>query len=126
MSNWKGSGKALVVDDDPLVRRTLERCLQMYGFDAVAAASGAEALDIFGEDPEQFVVVLLDLTMPGMDGDETLVGLRKLRDDVVAVLVSGYDEKEISRRFRTDMPQGLLKKPFRPRDLQAELEKILG
>lgn len=113
------------MDDDPLVRRTLERSLQMCGFEVSGAASGAEAVAIFAEAPHEFTVVLLDLTMPGMDGDETLIELRKHREDVVAVLVSGYDEKEVARRFRTDMPQGLLKKPFRPRDLKENLRLIL-
>ena len=125
MSDWKGSGRALVVDDDTLVRRTLERSLQLCGFEVSSAASGPEAIEIFAEAPQDFTVVLLDLTMPGMDGDETLIELRKLRPDVVAVLVSGYDENEISRRFRTDMPHGLLKKPFRPRDLKEKLRQIL-
>ena len=126
VSKWKGAGRVLVVDDEEMVRRTLERSLQSIGFDVDAATGGQEAVEIFSTSSESFVAVILDLTMPGMDGDATLAELRKIDPQVTAVVVSGFDEREIADRFQDQPPAGVLKKPFRPRDLRQKMHSILA
>lgn len=125
MDDWQGSGKALVVDDDALVRRTLERSLEHCGFDVLSADGGRRALELAAEHGDQLVAVLLDLNMPDMGGQETLKEMRKLYPDLTVILVSGYDEREVARRFHDDQPTAVLKKPFRPRELKAKLRAVL-
>ena len=79
---WHGRGLALVVDDEPSVRHVATRMLVSMGLDVETAASGAEAIEILGERPAAFTVVLLDLTMPGSRGDETYRDIRAIRADV--------------------------------------------
>ena len=71
-----GSGRVLIVDDEPAVRRVAGRMLHRLGYDAVEVDGGAAALALVREDPAQFAVVLLDLDMPGMDGRTCLRALR--------------------------------------------------
>ena len=115
----------MVVDDEAMVRRTLERSLQIYGFEVEVASGGREALEIFQRASSEMVAVLLDLTMPDMDGEETLKELRKIRPDVKVILVSGFDEQEIALRFRENPPSSVLKKPFRPRELKEKMYTLL-
>lgn len=125
LDKWQGSGKVLVVDDDALVRRTLERSLQLCGFDVRSAEGGHRALEIVGEEGHELVAVLLDLTMPDMDGYETLCEMRKLIPDLTVILVSGFGEREIAQRFRDQRPTAVLKKPFRPRELREKIRVVL-
>lgn len=88
------AGRVLVVDDEPLVRRTARRLLEKAGYAVVEASDGAEALERFRADPAAIDVVLLDLSMPRMSGDEAFAALRQVRGDVAVVLSSGYAPDE--------------------------------
>jgi two-component system cell cycle sensor histidine kinase/response regulator CckA len=110
---WHGRGLALVVDDEPSVRHVATRMLVSMGLEVVTASSGAEAIELFGERPESFSIVLLDLTMPGSRGDETFRELRGMRADVPIILMSGYSHQEASTLFEGEELAGFLQKPFR-------------
>ncbi len=116
----------LVVDDEETVRRVACRMLAVIGFEVRAAASGEEALEIFrAEGPEKFTAVLLDLTMPGMDGAETFSVMRSLEPDVCVLLMSGFNEQEATSRFTDLGLAGFMQKPFKPNTLRAKLRAIL-
>ncbi|MBN1434925.1 response regulator, partial [Candidatus Fermentibacterales bacterium] len=83
-------------------------------------------LDVFGENREDIRLVLLDMTMPHMSGDEAFLELRRLDPEVKVILCSGYNEKEATRRFAGKGLSGFLQKPFRPADLVGELNRVLG
>jgi len=71
-------------------------------------------------------VVVLDLTMPGMDGEETFLALRKISRKVPVILTSGYSQQEIARRFGSGAgPEGFLQKPFTVAALSGKLQEIL-
>jgi PAS domain S-box-containing protein len=110
---WRGSGVALVIDDEPAVRHVAQRMLATFGLEVVTAASGQEGLAKLRERPNVFAVVLLDLTMPGMSGDETYQHLRTIRTDLPVVLMSGFSHQEAAARFDGHVLAGFLQKPFR-------------
>ena len=82
-------------------------------------------MDLFTEHGQSIRLVLLDRTMPGMDGDEVLDHLRKIRASTAVVLMSGYKEKEALRGLDPESLDGFLPKPFRPADLLRELRRVL-
>jgi two-component system cell cycle sensor histidine kinase/response regulator CckA len=118
-------GLVLVVDDEPVVRETSSAMLEHLGFSVVTAVGGREALELFRRIGQQVAFVLLDLTMPDMDGLATLAELRRSRRDLKVVLASGFDEAEISQRCGADRPDGFLQKPYRLETLQKAVEAAL-
>lgn len=123
-----GAGRLLlVVDDDRLSREGLELVLAQRGFEVITASGGNAALEVVQERGEELAVVLLDLTMPDMDGVETFQRLRKLREDLPVVLCSGYGMDEAVERFGGDQEHlaGFLHKPYDPLTLLAQLHDIL-
>jgi len=90
----RGRGLVLVVDDEPIVRNFARLCLERRGFEVMTAADGAGALRAMREVGDSIGAVLVDLTMPGLDGCDLLAQLRELRPGLKAVLSSGYDERE--------------------------------
>jgi len=115
-------GLVLVVDDEPGVRRTATRLAQSLGYETIGAANGEEGLEQFRLCAERLSVVLLDLTMPRMDGEEAFARMREIRASVPVIMMSGYSERLTPERFRTNPPAGFLPKPFDRPALQAALE----
>jgi PAS domain S-box-containing protein len=120
-----GSGTILVVDDEEDVRVVAARLLESQGFRAVLAADGREAVGIVSRSPGEFRAVLLDLTMPRMDGEETFRELRKLRPDLPVLLMSGYSEKDSTERFVGGELAGFIAKPFDESLLAAKIGAVL-
>ncbi len=111
-------GRVLFVDDEESVRTLGARMLERMGFEVTVAADGREALDVFARRPEEWSLVVLDLTMPRMDGEEAYRRLRELRADVPVVLASGYTADELGARFASKGFAGFLQKPFTMVELQ--------
>jgi PAS domain S-box-containing protein len=119
-----GGGTILVVDDETWVRDVTARMLGMMGFDVLQARDGEEALARFREAGE-VRLVLLDLTMPRLDGEETFRTLHLLAPAVPVILMSGYSEQEAASRFVGKGLAGFLAKPFRLDDLAAKVRAAL-
>lgn len=119
-------GLMLVVDDEPMVRNMTQTMLTHLGWKVLAASDGKEALKAFQEKQADIRGILLDLTMPGMDGWETLEALRRIRPNVPVILASGYDEARVMSGEHTEQPQFFLHKPYQLADLKAALSKILA
>ena len=123
--SWSGKGAVLVVDDDETIRRATSAMLQKLGFTVVVAETGPRALDLFREAPHPFTLVLLDLTMPQMDGEAVFLALKDLEADVKVVLMSGFSEKEATARFVGKGLASFLQKPFGFDELRALLAAVL-
>jgi PAS domain S-box-containing protein len=123
---WRGSGAVLVVDDEEQVRTMAARMLAALGFTALAAAGGREAAELVAAGGAEIRAVLLDLTMPEMDGRETLARLRALRGDLPVILCSGYDLLEHTERYADLALSGFLQKPYRVAELASALRTALG
>ena len=111
----------LLVDDEPMIRDIGKDILKMLGCEVIAAADGSEAVEIFSARKNEISLVLLDLNMPGMNGPETLRGLRNMRPDVPVILTSGYDEAQVMRESSPERPQAFLHKPYSKDDLKAAI-----
>ncbi len=120
------AGVVLLVDDEETVRAVGRAMLARLGFEVVAARDGREAVEVFASDPRRFACVLLDLTMPRMDGDECFRRLRELRPEVRVVLSSGYNEQELLARFAGKGLAGFIQKPYHIDELAAALDRVLG
>lgn len=111
-------GLVLVVDDEPAVLSMAVSMLKRkLGYEAVTACNGSEALEIFRARKAEISLVLLDLSMPGMNGWETLSALKSIRPDIPVILASGYDEAQVMHESNVEKPQAFLHKPYRSEDL---------
>ncbi len=111
-NDWRGAGIILLVDDEESIRAMGHRMLERLGFQVLAAADGRAALEIYRARREEIALVLLDLTMPHMDGTETFRELRRIDPSVRIVISSGYTESEIAPRFASERLSGFLQKPY--------------
>ena len=100
--------------------------LIQLGFEVLTANNGREGLDIFKIHGDNIVCVILDLTMPEMDGEEAFMELRKLRTDVQVILSSGYNEQDVTQRFVGKGLAGFIQKPYTLANLRSTLNRILG
>lgn len=123
---WRRGGQILVVDDEQSVRAVASALLRRRGFRTQEASDGQKALDIFLLQPDAFDLVLLDLTMPNMNGEETLRALREAHPTVNVLLMSGYNEQDVTRLFAGRNLSGFLQKPFRADELYASVARCLG
>jgi two-component system, cell cycle sensor histidine kinase and response regulator CckA len=114
-------GTVLLVEDEEMVRNIAEAFLRHLGFTVLAAKDGVEALEGFLQRKDEIHCVLCDLTMPRMNGWETLKALRALRPDIPVVLASGYDKAEVMAGKHAELPQAFLHKPYTLADLKAAL-----
>jgi PAS domain S-box-containing protein len=114
---YRGEGTVLIADDDPTVRKVGRRILQKAGFDVLTASDGREALELFRARTHEILCVVLDLTMPHLDGVETFEQMRRLHAETPVVLCSGYNEQESIRRFAGKGLAGFVKKPYSARAL---------
>jgi PAS domain S-box-containing protein len=122
VQNLSVAGTVLVVDDEDAVRRVVKVTLERLGYRVLLAGNGIEAIEIFQQAPDQIAVVLLDLTMPLMSGEEALHRLRAIRPDVPVLLSSGYNQVEVIQRFTGQGLAGFVGKPFSPATLVAKIK----
>ena len=116
----------LVVDDDLFVRDAVYFSLRSVGHSVLVAEDGRRALEIFRERADEVDLVLLDMTMPGMSGEETFLALREIRPRVRVLFSSGYQDDAPVRRFVSQGLVGFLRKPYDPEGLAAAVAQLLG
>ncbi len=115
--------RVLVVDDDAAMAKFLSSYLARRNFDSSTASSGEEAIRMFRVyDP---VLVLLDVSMPGMSGLETLERLKQIKPEVLVIILSGQSNPEIIFRASKSGADDYIAKPFEPKDLEIRINKVL-
>ncbi|HJV21911.1 MAG TPA: response regulator [Holophagaceae bacterium] len=119
-----GEGLVLVVDDEPQVRQVAKAALDHAGFEVLEAEDGLRALELFQLHRERIRAVLLDLTMPHMDGHEVKRRLRALDAEVPIVLTSGYSASEAEEDSRGPRDR-FIQKPYRPLELNKLMVEVV-
>lgn len=109
---WRGTGKILLVDDEETVRVIGKRMLERLGYEVLTANDGREALRIYRDQGKEIDLVLLDLTMPNMNGEAAHRELRRLDPGVRVILSSGYTEQDVAMRFERKHAVRFLQKPY--------------
>jgi PAS domain S-box-containing protein len=126
VSSSPRGGAVLVVDDEETVRNVTRATLESRGYTVLSAAGGQEAVEIVRARGAEVALVLLDLVMPGLGGDEVYLCLREIRPDLPVLLVSGYDEREATARFAALGLPGFIQKPWQVPALLARVRGLLG
>ncbi|MDZ4857428.1 MAG: response regulator [Candidatus Hydrogenedentes bacterium] len=116
----------LVVDDEETVLSVTERALRRAGYTVFSAHNGHDAVELFRTNADAIGLVVLDMTMPRMSGEEACRALRALRENVRVLVSSGYSEAEAAMRFDGDSVDGFLQKPYRAGELVAVVADIIG
>jgi len=123
-SEAKG-GTVLLVDDQEAVRKIGVGMLQRLGFSPLSAVDGPEAVALFRRHQDSICCVITDLTMPDMDGWETLMALRKIQPDLPVILASGHDQTQAMNQDHPEKFQVFLHKPYALVQLKNALHKAL-
>ena len=122
---WRGSGTVLLVDDEETVRRIGTTMMKRLGMTVITSVDGRDAIEIYKKQGDQIDCVVLDLTMPHMDGEETFRQLRRINPDVRVIMSSGYSEQEVIQRFRGKGIAGFIQKPYELKMLSEALREAL-
>ncbi|OFW59777.1 MAG: hypothetical protein A2133_10520 [Actinobacteria bacterium RBG_16_64_13] len=125
-ADWEFKGTVLLVDDEESILALGRRMLGRLGFTVLTATDGGQSVDIYRAHHDEIALVLLDLTMPEMDGAETLQELRRIDPGVRVVMSSGYTENDISARFAGHELAGFLQKPYTLDILRRCLRAVLA
>jgi two-component system cell cycle sensor histidine kinase/response regulator CckA len=115
----RGRGTVLVVDDEESVRNAARNALSHFGYTVLLASGGLEAVEALRDGGPTIDLVVLDLTMPGMGGEEALQRIREVRPDVPVLLSSGFNYVEVVRRFTGQGITGFVQKPYTAAQLAA-------
>ncbi|NTV48955.1 MAG: PAS domain S-box protein [Geobacteraceae bacterium] len=120
--HWRGSGTVLLVDDEETIRGVSAEMLKELGFKVVTANDGREAIEAYKARTD-ISFVILDLTMPHMDGEQCFRELRMLNPDVKVIMSSGFSELEVTQKFVGKGLAGFIQKPYK---LSVLREGIMG
>ena len=104
--------RVLVVDDEQDIRQVTRTVLERQGYTVLLAENGQVAVDLFKRKSGEISLVLLDLSMPVLGGEETATQLRRIRPDVPILVSSGFSESEAEQRFRGIATNGFIQKPY--------------
>ncbi|HEY7390519.1 MAG TPA: PAS domain S-box protein [Bryobacteraceae bacterium] len=120
-----GSGTILLVDDEKMVREVSQEALERRGFRVLTASDGKEAIDVFRERASEISLIVLDMAMPVMSGEEAQPYLEQIRPEVPVLVSSGYSEAMASSRFRSGKLHHFIQKPYTASQLADKVLQIL-
>jgi two-component system cell cycle sensor histidine kinase/response regulator CckA len=123
---WRGSGRVLIVDDEETVRQVTTRMLSSLGFEVQLAVDGFDGVQQFESFRDSLRLVLLDLTMPRMNGEAAFREFQRIKSDVPIILMSGFNEQEVVGHFGASGLAGFLQKPFTLSIVEGKLREVLG
>jgi PAS domain S-box-containing protein len=120
-----GEGLVLVVDDEAFVRQTAKNTLERYGYQVLTAKDGREGVELFRANKDLVRLVLLDLTMPVMGGEDALRGIKSISPAACVILSSGFSELEAVHRFSGKGLAGFIQKPYTASALGRKVKDVL-
>lgn len=115
--------RILVIDDEEIVRMSCKRALAPEGYDVDSAASGREGLELYQK--ASYDLVLVDLKMPGMDGIEVLLTIKKQHPEQNIMIMTGYDTVDHIVQAISSGAAHYLEKPFTPDTLIQRITEVL-
>jgi CheY-like chemotaxis protein len=121
---WRGEGRILVVEDEDDERNKVRRMAEELGFTVIEATNGQEAVEIFRLRHGDLALVLLDLSLPLMDGRAALWEIHQINARIPVVLGSPYKSKE--EDLPAEVQAGLLRKPYRLAEFRGLLQRTLA
>ena len=121
-----GDGHILLVDDEIQIVHMLKQMLTQVGYTVTARTSSIEALEVFSSKPATFDLVITDLTMPNMTGDELAVALMNIRSDIPVIICTGFSEKITDEIARRKGIRALLMKPVIKREMARTIREVMG
>ena len=121
---WRSHGKALLADDNASVRSVTKAYLRAAGLSVVEAQNGEEALHAWEQNTGKFELAVIDLTMPGMSGQQLMQRLREQNPDLPVLLISGYSRDPLNNRDLSGNTN-FLAKPFRLETFLDAVQKII-
>ena len=123
---WYGEERVLVIDDEEMVRTLLSDLFKTYGYSILLADEGQQGIDLYRENHQNIQLVLVDMTMPNLDGKATVKELMKIDKNVKVLLMSGYSEQEVMNEFESTILEGFLSKPFNCAELMEKVTAALN
>ncbi len=115
----------LFADDEKAVLAVTRRMLEKAGAAVLTASDGHSAVDLFREHASEIDCVLIDLTMPKMNGEETFLAMKRIKEDLRAIISSGYSEQECIGRFVGKGVVGFIQKPYQFEELVSKVAAAL-
>jgi two-component system, cell cycle sensor histidine kinase and response regulator CckA len=122
----QATGTILIADDEPIVLETTDLLLRRSGYQTVLATDGNEAVERFRATPTAFAAVLLDLTMPHLDGAEVLRAIRAINPKARALVMSGFSEQDVFNRLRGLGQVSVVRKPFTLQTLLTQISEVVA
>ncbi len=122
----RGAATVLVIDDEEVVRQAARSALERFGYQVIVAADGEEGVRLFRERSSEISLILLDMTMPVLSGEEALPRLLQIQPGARVVVSSGYSEVEAERRFADARLSGFIQKPYSALQLARCVDKALS
>jgi signal transduction histidine kinase/CheY-like chemotaxis protein len=119
------SGVALVVDDEKSVLKVCTKMVSLCGYRVITASDGIDAVSKFRENGDEIALVLMDLTMPNMDGIAAMNEIYSIRPDARVILASGFNEDELTLRITEQAPSGFIRKPYSLGVLETEIRRVV-
>ena len=120
--DWQGSGTVLLIDDEETIRALGSEMLKELGYQVVTAEDGRQGLEIY-QSRSDITLVLLDLTMPHMDGEQCFRALRLVNPNVKVIMSSGFNEQEVTHKFVGKGLAGFVQKPYKLSTLREVLSR---
>lgn len=121
---WRGHGLVLLADDEESIRSMARRLLEKVGFEVLTAADGREAIEVFQKHQQMIRFVILDMTMPHLDGEACFSEMRRISPQVKVIMTSGYSEQDVTSRFAGKGLAGFVQKPYKLTDLLPKLMDV--
>jgi CheY-like chemotaxis protein len=121
----KGKGTVLVIDDEPVLRELSRSMLGQAGYDVIIASDGTEGIAIYKKNQDAVDIVLLDMIMPGIDGRETFIELKKIDSGVKVIMTSGFSKDKRVEDVLAEGAKDFIQKPYTIYDLTDKVYGIL-
>lgn len=120
-----GTETILVAEDEPNVREVIKTVLEEFGYKVIEAVDGKDAIEKFMENKDRVQLILLDVVMPKKSGKEAYIEIRKIRPNIKAIFISGYEKDVVHKKGIWEKELNLLSKPISPQELLKKVKGVL-